>query len=78
MKRQDETALSTGRDRDSRRDAEFAVRSPASNEKTNYRQGEEASLYRVRITPEQGRTLFLDYLKRASSPAWRNSSTSRG
>jgi hypothetical protein len=30
--------------------------------RTNYRQDEEACLYRVRMTPEQGRTLLLDYL----------------
>jgi hypothetical protein len=35
--------------------------------RTNYRQGEEARLYRVRMTPEQGRTLFLDYLQRANA-----------
>ena len=35
--------------------------------RTNYRQGEEACLYRVRMTPEQGRTFFLDYLKRANA-----------
>ena len=35
--------------------------------RTNYRQGEEACLYRVRMTPEQGRTLFLDYLRRANA-----------
>ena len=32
--------------------------------RTNYRQGEEACLYRLRSTPEQGRQLFLDYLHR--------------
>ena len=35
--------------------------------RTNYRQGEEACLYRVRMTPEQGRTLLLDYLERANA-----------
>jgi hypothetical protein len=34
--------------------------------RTNYRQGEEACLYRLRATPEQGRKLFLDYLRRAN------------
>lgn len=34
--------------------------------RTNYRQGEEVCLYRVRATPEQGRKLFLDYLRRAN------------
>ncbi len=35
--------------------------------RTNYRQGEEARLYRLRVAPEQGRTLFLDYLERANT-----------
>ena len=47
--------------------------------RTNYRQGEEACLYRLRITPEQGRTLFLDYLKRANAlrerAEWYNAAT---
>jgi Domain of unknown function (DUF4105) len=34
--------------------------------RTNYRQGEEACLYRLQATPEQGRILFLDYLRRAN------------
>ena len=34
--------------------------------RTNYRQGEEACLYRIQMTPEQGRTLFLDYLRRVN------------
>jgi hypothetical protein len=34
--------------------------------RTNYRRGEEACLYRLQVTPEQGRTLFLDYLHRAN------------
>jgi hypothetical protein len=34
--------------------------------RTNYRQGEEACLYRLQVTPEQGRKLFLDYLRRAN------------
>ena len=34
--------------------------------RTNFRQGEEACLYRIQMTPEQGRTLFLDYLRRAN------------
>jgi hypothetical protein len=34
--------------------------------RTNYRQGEEACLYRMQVTPEQGRKLFLDYLRRAN------------
>ena len=47
--------------------------------RTNYRQGEDARLYRLRVTPEQGRTLFLDYLKRANAlrerPEWYNALT---
>jgi hypothetical protein len=35
--------------------------------RTNYRQDEEACLYRVRMTPEQGRTLLLDYLHLVNS-----------
>ncbi len=34
--------------------------------RTNYRQGEEVCLYRLQVTPEQGRKLFLDYLRRAN------------
>ena len=34
--------------------------------RTNYRQGEEACLYRIQMTPEQGRTLFFDYLRRVN------------
>jgi hypothetical protein len=34
--------------------------------RTNYRQGEEACLYRLHTTPEQGRKLFLDYLRRVN------------
>jgi hypothetical protein len=34
--------------------------------RTNYRQGEEACLYRIQMTPEQGRRFFLDYLRRAN------------
>ena len=34
--------------------------------RTNYRQGEEACLYRMQMTPEQGRKLFLDYLRRVN------------
>ncbi len=47
--------------------------------RTNYRQGEDAYLYRARMTPEQGRRLFLDYLRRANElrerPAWYNALT---
>jgi hypothetical protein len=47
--------------------------------RTNYRQGEEACLYRVRMTPAQGRDLFLDYLRRANAlrnrPEWYNALT---
>ena len=34
--------------------------------RTNYRQGEDANLYRLQMMPEQGRKLFLDYLRRAN------------
>lgn len=35
--------------------------------RTNYRHGEEARLYRLQVAREQGRTLFLDYLRRANA-----------
>jgi hypothetical protein len=35
--------------------------------RTNYRKGEEVCLYRLQATPEQGRQLFLDYLRRANA-----------
>ena len=42
--------------------------------RTNYRQGEEAYLYRLNGSPAQVRTLFLDYLRRMNSlrqrPEW--------
>ena len=42
--------------------------------RTNYRQGEEAYLFRLNGSPEQVRTLFLDYLRRLNSlrqrPEW--------
>jgi hypothetical protein len=34
--------------------------------RTNYRKGEEAYLYRVQMTPEQGRRFFLNYLRRVN------------
>ena len=34
--------------------------------RTNYRKGEEVCLYRLQVTPEQARQLFLDYLRRAN------------
>jgi hypothetical protein len=34
--------------------------------RTNYRTDEEACLYRLQVTPEAGRKLFLDYLRRAN------------
>jgi hypothetical protein len=47
--------------------------------RTNYRQGEDAYLYRARMTPEQSRTLFRDYLRRANQlrerPEWYNALT---
>jgi hypothetical protein len=39
--------------------------------RTNYRKGEEACLYHIRMTPQQGRQLFLDYLRRANALAAR-------
>jgi hypothetical protein len=35
--------------------------------RTNYRQGEEVCLYRLQVTPQQVRTLFLDYLRRVNA-----------
>jgi hypothetical protein len=47
--------------------------------RTNYRKGEDVCLYHVRMTPGQGRTLFLDYLRRANAlrerPEWYNALT---
>jgi hypothetical protein len=47
--------------------------------RTNYRQGEEAYLYRVRATREQARTFFLDYIRRVNElrnrPEWYNAIT---
>jgi hypothetical protein len=47
--------------------------------RTNYREGEDVYLYRARMTPEQGRRLFLDYLRRANElrerPEWYNALT---
>ena len=34
--------------------------------RTNYRKDEEVCLYRLQVTPEQGRILFLDYLRRVN------------
>ncbi|HWY30434.1 MAG TPA: DUF4105 domain-containing protein [Candidatus Acidoferrum sp.] len=34
--------------------------------RTNYRQDEEACLYRLQVTPQTGRKRFLDYLRRAN------------
>ena len=34
--------------------------------RTNYRQGEDVYLYRVRMTPERARAFFLEYLRRAN------------
>jgi hypothetical protein len=34
--------------------------------RTNYRTGEEVRLYRLQVTPEQGRQLFLEYLQRVN------------
>jgi hypothetical protein len=47
--------------------------------RTNYRQGEEAYLYRLRGSPERVRKLFLDYLRRVNElrqrPEWYNAIT---
>jgi hypothetical protein len=47
--------------------------------RTNYRQGEEAYLYRLRGSPEQVHVLFLDYLHRLNNlrqrPEWYNALT---
>jgi hypothetical protein len=44
--------------------------------RTNYRQGEEAYLYRLRASPEQARRFFLEYLRRLNAlrqqPEWYN------
>jgi hypothetical protein len=34
--------------------------------RTNYRQDEQACLYRLQVTPQAGQKLFLDYLRRAN------------
>jgi len=47
--------------------------------RTNYRSGEEVYLYHTRATPEQARSIFLDYLARANRmrdhPEWYNALT---
>jgi hypothetical protein len=47
--------------------------------RTNYRQGEEVYLYRLRMTPERARSLFLEYLRQANAlrdhPRWYNAAT---
>ena len=47
--------------------------------RTNYREGEEVYLYHTRATPEQARSIFLDYLARANRmrdhPEWYNALT---
>lgn len=47
--------------------------------RTNYRQGEEVYLFRIRATPERVRSLFLDYLETATDlarkPQWYNALT---
>jgi hypothetical protein len=47
--------------------------------RTNYRQGEEAYLYRLHESAERVRTLFLDYLRRVNDlrrrPEWYNAIT---
>jgi hypothetical protein len=48
--------------------------------RTNYRQGEDAYLYRIQATPERVRALFMIYLERINSlyrrPQWYNALTS--
>lgn len=48
--------------------------------RTNYRQGEEVRLYRLKMRPERQRALFLEYLRRANQlrehPEWYNALTS--
>jgi hypothetical protein len=47
--------------------------------RTNYRQGEEVYLYRLRGSPQQAHRLFLDYVRRMNSlrerPEWYNALT---
>jgi hypothetical protein len=47
--------------------------------RTNYRQGEEAYLYRARMTDDQARNFFLDYIRRVNrlqaTPEWYNAVT---
>jgi hypothetical protein len=47
--------------------------------RTNYREGEEVYLYHTRATPEEARSIFLDYLARANRmrdhPEWYNALT---
>lgn len=47
--------------------------------RTNYRNGEDAYLYRLKTTPEAARRLFLDYVNRANrlreQPEWYNAVT---
>jgi len=47
--------------------------------RTNHRQGEDAYLFRAQMTPEQGRTFFLAYLRRVNQlherPEWYNAIT---
>jgi hypothetical protein len=64
---------------------QFEFTSIASDERdvvrlrTNYRQGEEAYLYRLRASPAQAREFFLDYVRRMNSlrtrPEWYNALT---
>src|SRR5258706_12353321 len=45
----------------------FADERDLARLRTNYRQGEDAYLYRLRGTPEQAQAIFLDYVRRANS-----------
>jgi Domain of unknown function (DUF4105) len=48
--------------------------------RSNYRKGEQVYLYHTRVTPEQARLIFLDYLRSANElhehPEWYNAVTS--
>jgi hypothetical protein len=47
--------------------------------RTNYRKGEDVYLYHIRATPQQARSVFMDYLSRANRmrdhPEWYNALT---
>src|SRR5450755_2399835 len=49
--------------------------------RSNYRQNEDVYLFRTNATPQQGRLIFLDYLRRANQlrdhPEWFNALTNK-